>query len=65
MVNKEQGKIDSTKHQVDAIGAEQSISKIAMLLKGESSHWINDNRLIDGHLHGRMNILQDLSAKRI
>lgn len=33
-------------HLLISIGAEQSISKIAMLIKGESSHWINQNNLI-------------------
>jgi putative transposase len=32
-------------HALVSLGAEQSISKVAMLLKGESSHWINKNNL--------------------
>jgi putative transposase len=32
-------------HALISLGAEQSISKVAMLLKGESSHWINKNNL--------------------
>jgi putative transposase len=32
-------------HVLVSLGSEQSISKIAMLLKGESSHWINKNNL--------------------
>jgi REP element-mobilizing transposase RayT len=33
-------------HALISLGAEQSISKIAMLLNGESSHWINQHDLI-------------------
>src|ERR1051325_3185496 len=33
-------------HAVVSLGGDQTISKIAQLLKGESSHWINDNKLI-------------------
>ena len=33
-------------HLLISIGAEQNISKIVMLLKGESSHWVNKNQLI-------------------
>jgi putative transposase len=32
-------------HALISLGADQSISKVAMLLKGESSHWINKNDL--------------------
>ena len=32
-------------HLLISLGAEQSISKIAMLIKGESSHWVNQNSL--------------------
>ncbi|MGA3286081.1 MAG: IS200/IS605 family transposase [Bacteroidota bacterium] len=32
-------------HALISLGAEQSISKVGMLLKGESSHWINKNDL--------------------
>lgn len=32
-------------HTLISLGAEQSISKVAMLLKGESSHWINTHNL--------------------
>jgi REP element-mobilizing transposase RayT len=33
-------------HLLISLGAEQTISKIIMLIKGESSHWINQNKLI-------------------
>ena len=32
-------------HALISLWAEQSISKVAMLLKGESSHWINNQDL--------------------
>ena len=32
-------------HAVVSLGCDQTISKIAQLLKGESSHWINDEKL--------------------
>ena len=32
-------------HALISLGAEQSISKVGMLLKGESSHWINKHNL--------------------
>jgi putative transposase len=32
-------------HALISLGAEQSISRVAMLLKGESSHWINSQDL--------------------
>jgi REP element-mobilizing transposase RayT len=32
-------------HALISLGTEQSISKVAMLLKGESSHWINNQDL--------------------
>jgi putative transposase len=32
-------------HLLVSLGSEQSISKVAMLLKGESSHWINKENL--------------------
>ena len=35
-------------HALISLGTEQTISKVAMLIKGESSHWINSNQLIDG-----------------
>ena len=36
-------------HLLVSLGATQSISKVAFLLKGESSHWINDNKLLRGY----------------
>jgi REP element-mobilizing transposase RayT len=35
-------------HCLISIGKEQSISKVAQLIKGESSFWINQNKLIPG-----------------
>lgn len=32
-------------HLLISIGAEQTISKVVGLIKGESSHWINQNKL--------------------
>ncbi len=32
-------------HLLISLGATQTVSKVAQLLKGESSHWINDNNL--------------------
>ena len=34
-------------HILLSLGSEQSISKIAMLIKGESSFWINKNKLLN------------------
>ena len=35
-------------HSLISLGASQSISKVAFLIKGESSHWVNVNKLIQG-----------------
>ncbi len=35
-------------HALVSLGASQSISRVALLIKGESSHWVNDNNLISG-----------------
>lgn len=35
-------------HCLISLGTDQTISNIAKLLKGESSHWINQNRLCPG-----------------
>lgn len=35
-------------HCLISLGREQSISKIAQLIKGESSFWINQNKLVKG-----------------
>ncbi len=33
-------------HLIVSLGKEQTISKIAMLIKGESSFWVNNNKLL-------------------
>ena len=33
-------------HALISLGADQTIAKIAQLLKGESSHWVNEQRII-------------------
>ena len=33
-------------HALISLGADQTIAKIAQLLKGESSHWVNEQRVI-------------------
>ena len=35
-------------HCLISMGADQNIAKIASLLKGESSHWINQQKLVAG-----------------
>lgn len=35
-------------HALISLGASQTISKVALLIKGESSHWINENKMITG-----------------
>ena len=35
-------------HSLISLNAEQSIGKVAQLLKGESSHWLNQQNLIKG-----------------
>jgi len=35
-------------HVLISLGREQSVGKAAMLIKGESSFWINNNKLIAG-----------------
>lgn len=35
-------------HCLISLGKEQSISKVAQLIKGESSFWINQNKLVKG-----------------
>ena len=39
--------VDDHIHLLISLGAEQSISKVIMLLKGESSHWINKNSMLN------------------
>ena len=36
-------------HATISLGSDQTISKVAQLLKGESSNWINKNKLLPGH----------------
>ena len=36
-------------HTTISLGSEQSISKVAQLLKGESSNWVNKNKLVHGY----------------
>ena len=36
-------------HALISLGASQSISKVAFVLKGESSHWVNENNYIPGN----------------
>lgn len=35
-------------HALISLGSSQTISKVAFLIKGESSHWINEEKLIPG-----------------
>lgn len=35
-------------HVLVSLGASQSLSKVVQLIKGESSHWVNLNGLLDG-----------------
>lgn len=35
-------------HLLISLGAEQSISKVVMLIKGESSYWVNKHKLTSG-----------------
>lgn len=35
-------------HLLISLGRDQTVSKIVMLLKGESSHWANKNKLVRG-----------------
>ena len=36
-------------HATISLGSDQTISKAAQLIKGESSNWINKNKFITGH----------------
>ena len=38
-------------HLLISIGKEQSIAKIAMLVKGESAHWLNEQQIIRGKFY--------------
>ncbi len=44
-------------HLLISVGKEQMIAKTAMLIKGESSFWVNKQKLIKSSLNGRMNTL--------
>ena len=44
-------------HCLISLGSGENIDKILMLLKGESSHWINKNKILRRNLKGKMNIL--------
>ena len=35
-------------HALISLGTSQTISKVALLIKGESSHWVNENQLTAG-----------------
>ena len=35
-------------HILISLGSDQSIGKIVQLIKGESSHWVNQNKLVRG-----------------
>ena len=35
-------------HSLISLGTEQTIADIVRLIKGESSHWINQNNLVQG-----------------
>lgn len=36
-------------HALISLGPDQTIAKIAQLLKGESSHWLNKSGMLQGH----------------
>ncbi len=36
-------------HMIISLGSDQTISKVVQLMKGESSNWINKNKLVNGH----------------
>ena len=40
---------DDHVHALIALRGDQCVAKIAQLLKGESSHWVNDQNLMPGH----------------
>ena len=40
--------VDDHIHSLISLGTEQTISKIAMLIKGESSFWVNKQKIIKG-----------------
>lgn len=44
-------------HALILMKSNETIAKIAQLIKGESSHWVNEMKLFRSNLNGRMNIL--------
>src|SRR5215213_7876575 len=38
-------------HLLISLGREQSIAKVAMLIKGESAHWFNEQKFVRGKFH--------------
>ena len=42
---------DDHLHLLISLKASHSVSKVAHLLKGESSHWVNDNHLVPGEFN--------------
>jgi putative transposase len=38
-------------HLLISLGREQNIAKVAMLIKGESAHWLNAQKLLRGKFH--------------
>ncbi len=38
-------------HVLVSLGKEQTISKVAMLIKGESSYWMNKSKMLDVHFN--------------
>ncbi|MGE3465315.1 MAG: IS200/IS605 family transposase [Pyrinomonadaceae bacterium] len=38
-------------HLLISLGREQTIAKVAMLLKGESAHWLNQQKLLRGKFY--------------
>jgi putative transposase len=51
-------------HCLISLGKEQSIAKVAQLIKGESLFWINKHQLTEHNLCGKMIILQFLLANQ-
>lgn len=38
-------------HLLISLGRDQNIAKVAMLIKGESTHWLNSQNLLHGKFH--------------
>ncbi len=45
-------------HALINLGKEQSISKVMQLIKGERAYWINKQKYLRIHFHGRMIIMR-------